>query len=677
MGRWADSRIQQPEDAVQHEAVTNPGPAPAYGPAAAVNAGVGNQAVARMVVQRTALTEAANTPSEVKAIPTFEGVDDLERVRLINVLLDQFWVGPDDELALESIWRSLGNEDHLVSFIQAFPGLWEKCVDRGADLTEIRPYRDIRTHFTHDITALARRYLSENEKVVQDELTALGPEGEPPGAGQSDRIAALQAAADTLVTLQQAQEAARQACVGWRVGDGGDVDPDWTGREVKYQVKFIPGQPPPLVTEPPDLPNGDVLPRPVVSYADVQRQFDDASKAIAARTEKYPALIGLARGGSSAATEAFATDHDPAHAREKLTAPLKKVLEDIAKTRGFLGGELDPLDLTPLHQQLYAGQAEVGGTTWTQGFRHEVATKAAKDHEIDRALTKLALQHVTQLAFLLAPLTSGASLMVLLGTAAVAQGVQTYGAYRQAQVATAAEGATVHQGTELIQPGTAEFARMNAEAETIAFSLALLSLGAEAFAAWRARVAARAAAADEEFTMSHGTNKEGFGGPEGPINVKHSPGADQDLGQGFYLTLDGDIATVYAEDRFARQGGAGRRRVLTFKIRRSELGDVVDIRRGGNFRKQWEDWLNARPKPILGMENPTFPTNRSMIMPNNRGTMFDEFLDTIGKKNADTIFAPLGDDVFTGVGTANGESTQVCIRSQAVADRLNAQMVAP
>ncbi|GAB3886709.1 hypothetical protein GCM10029964_051440 [Kibdelosporangium lantanae] len=243
MGRWDEGRIHQQEDAVQREAVNSAGPVPAYGPMAAVNAGVGNQAVARMVVQRTAVTEAAHTPSEVKAIPTFEGVDDLERVRLITILLDQFWVGPDDELALESIWRSLGNEDHLVSFIQANPGLWEKCVDRGADLTEIRPYRDIRTHFTHDITALAQRYLTENEKVVQDELTALGPEGEPPGAGQTDRIAALQAAADTLVTLQQAQEAARQACVGWRIGDGGEVDGDWTGRQVKFQVRFTPGQP--------------------------------------------------------------------------------------------------------------------------------------------------------------------------------------------------------------------------------------------------------------------------------------------------------------------------------------------------------------------------------------------------------------------------------------------------
>jgi hypothetical protein len=160
MGSRSVPDIRRPEagDLAEAQSQVEAMPPGVVSPATAVNAGVGNAAVSRMVAQRTPLTDAAKTPSDVKAIPTFAGVDDLERVRLINILLDQTWVGPDDELALESIWRSLGNEDHLVSFIEAYPGLWEKCIDRGADLTGIRPYRDIKTHFTHDIIALARRY---------------------------------------------------------------------------------------------------------------------------------------------------------------------------------------------------------------------------------------------------------------------------------------------------------------------------------------------------------------------------------------------------------------------------------------------------------------------------------------------------------------------------------------
>jgi hypothetical protein len=676
MGNHAAPRVSRPE-AVREEAEAQANPVTSGPVLAAVSAGVGNAAITRMIVQRTPATAAAQTPAEVKALPGFAGVDDLERVRLINVLLDQFWVGPDDELALESIWRSLLNEDHLVSFIEANPGLWEKCIDRGAELTEIRPYRDVKTHFTNDIIALARHYLTDNETVVQHELDALGPEGEPPGPDQAARIAALQAAADTLTTLQQAQEAAREARVGWRIGDGGEVDPDWTGRQVKYQVKFSPGGPPPLTQEPPDLPNGDIFLRPIVSYAQVKEQFDNASKAIAKRTEDYPALIGLARGGSSEATNAFVTDQDPRHARERLAAPLKKVLADIVATRGYLGGELDPLDLTPLHEQLYGGHAAVGGATWTRGFRHEVAAKAAQEHAIDRALTRLALQSVTQLAYLLAPLTSGASLVVVLGVAAVAQGVQAYGSYREAQVTSAAEGATVRPRTELVAPGSAEFARMNAEADAIAFGLALLALGAEAFQAWRARAQARAQATEERIQMHHGTDEgghQGLGGlEEGRIDVRRTGGADQDLGQGFYLTLDEDTAMAYA-DRRAIQRGTNGRRVLTFEIRRSELGDVVDIRKGGNYRAQWEEWLKAKPQLPGGGELPTIRSNRDLITPRNRGEMFDKFLDHIGKRRADTIIAPLGDDVFSGIESPHGESAQVCIRSQAVADRLNAQI---
>lgn len=37
-------------------------------------------------------------------------------------------------------------------------------------------------------------------------------------------------------------------------------------------------------------------------------------------------------------------------------------------------------------------------------------------------------------------------------------------------------------------------------------------------------------------------------------------------------------------------------------------------------------------------------------------------------EGADTIVAPLGDDVFIGITSGQGGATQVCIRSQAVAD---------
>jgi hypothetical protein len=56
----------------------------------------------------------------------------------------------------------------------------------------------------------------------------------------------------------------------------------------------------------------------------------------------------------------------------------------------------------------------------------------------------------------------------------------------------------------------------------------------------------------------------------------------------------------------------------------------------------------------------------------HRGEEFERFLRSIGMENADTVFGPLGDGVFTGITSGAGETTQVCIRSQRVANRLNA-----
>jgi hypothetical protein len=54
-----------------------------------------------------------------------------------------------------------------------------------------------------------------------------------------------------------------------------------------------------------------------------------------------------------------------------------------------------------------------------------------------------------------------------------------------------------------------------------------------------------------------------------------------------------------------------------------------------------------------------------------RGVMFEEFLQRIGRSNADVVVGPLGDGVFTGI-TSGRPATQVCLRSQAAADKLNA-----
>ncbi|BCW72425.1 hypothetical protein NicSoilB8_34690 [Arthrobacter sp. NicSoilB8] len=438
-------------------------------------------------------TEHIRTSDEVQQVASFAGVPDAERVRLFGIVLDQVWVGPRDEAALVRLWGSL-DEDGLVRFADAHPELWHQCISRGADLLDLPRYRAIQDRFRADVLALARQHLDNNERLIRGELAALGPPEEAPGMAAADRVAALQAAAASLSNLQRAQEAARQARVGWRLGDGGEVDADFVGREVKFQMPFRPGEPPPLTQEPEDVPNGDIFVQPVVPFADVQARYDAAAQAIAYSTSASPGLVGLIRAGSSAATEAFVTDADPASARDRLLAPLRGVLTDIGSTRANLGGRLNALDLTPLHDQLFEGTAG-GGVAWSTGFRRDVVRSMVVGHNIERAAARLALREVQHLALLFAPFTSGASLLLLLGGATAAAGLQAYLSHREAGVVAAAEGSAVEPGTALVRPGSAEFARMTTENDTIAFGLALLTLGAAGFQVWRAGAEARALSA--------------------------------------------------------------------------------------------------------------------------------------------------------------------------------------
>jgi len=161
--------------------------------------------------------------------------------------------------------------------------------------------------------------------------------------------------------------------------------------------------------------------------------------------------------------------------------------------------------------------------------------------------------------FMLAPFTSGASLLLLLGTATVAAGVQAYGSYREAQVAGAAEISSVRPGTELVTPGTAEHARLNAEADLMAFGLAVLTLGAEAFAAWWAGAQARRLRTEERVRMSHGTDQSGYQGlrslDEGRIDVAHAAGGHQDLGQGSTWPWTRRQPGIYGFRRGQQRGG--------------------------------------------------------------------------------------------------------------------------
>jgi len=188
-------------------------------------------------------------------------------------------------------------------------------------------------------------------------------------------------------------------------------------------------------------------------------------------------------------------------------------------------------------------------------------------------------------------------------------------------------------------------------------------------------------AADETITLYHGTRQPG--GVSKGIDVARSPGAGQDFGQGFSVTQDLEVAEQAAGMR-PEPGGTGMRTVLRWDIPKSKLGKIVDIRPGGKERALYEAWLKEPPSVAVGTglgSTPGFRTNEEYLSSygvEHRGAEFDIFLKANNLADADTIIGDIGTPTTSGgAALEHRVSTQITIRSQKVADELNAIMRGP
>jgi Domain of unknown function (DUF4157) len=191
------------------------------------------------------------------------------------------------------------------------------------------------------------------------------------------------------------------------------------------------------------------------------------------------------------------------------------------------------------------------------------------------------------------------------------------------------------------------------------------------------------AAREETITVYHGTRQKGFEGISEGIDVAHSPGENQDFSQGFYVSEDRAVAEQAAGMR-PEAGGTGRRYVLQWDLPKSKFGKIVDIRPGGNERAAWEAFLKEPPsltKNTALAERPGFRTNEEYLSGlgvEQRGVVFEEFLTANQLSDADSIFGEIGTPTTSGgAAPPGGPSTQITIRSQKVADELNAIIRGP
>ncbi|HYU84497.1 MAG TPA: DUF4157 domain-containing protein, partial [Kribbellaceae bacterium] len=432
-------------------------------------------------------------PSDVKSIPDVGQANEGEKLALLRILVDQGWVGPRDELVIEQIWRSFG--DRLATIASANMPLWQQCMDRGAELDELPQVVALQDRFVTDVKTVVTGYLFRNRQVVLDEMQRLGlplEAGAPvpeATADQQEQTRQLQAAAAAAAKLQKAQEQARRIFVGYEVQQavaGNEPVSSWV------PVPFDPNAPPQFESAPESF-LVPVVRVHTVPYREVKEKYDQATGLLNDLLVRYPSLFALTREGSSDVTAGFAARTDPQQARQQLAVATRAVIADIEATQRKLdGGDLEPLDLQPIHEQLFAGLAGGSAVRWGDALPRWAAGKLVGDHNFNQALIALGMNTASAAMFMLAPFTGGASLYLMLGGLAVT-GTKFYLSSQQYEALAQAAGTNVDPATKLVTPGQVEAAELTRTADLVALALAALAVGE--VAATKAIGAIRAAGA--------------------------------------------------------------------------------------------------------------------------------------------------------------------------------------
>ncbi|HVQ36135.1 MAG TPA: DUF4157 domain-containing protein [Pyrinomonadaceae bacterium] len=431
-------------------------------------------------------------PGDVKDIDDISKATVDERLALLRPLAYQGWVGPRDEWKIEEIWRSFG--DQAIRFVHADFLLWNQCIDVGAALEDLPVVKKLGEQFPTDVKEVVKGYLSQNRDFVAKEMSRLGiPADEKvpmadPTSEQVEEIENMQAAAAEVAKLQLAQEKARgNIFVGY---DAADNEPKpifhsdqpeesaLTKTPPFVPVTFNPYKPPALNSAPPGSFLTGVPQIKTTPYQEVKTKYDAATEQITRFQALYPALYAVSREGKSASTAAFANKASPAQARQQLGSAMRKLLHDIEETQKKVNeGKPDPLDLAPIHAQLYAGMKVSSSTVdWSDTLPKWVAKKLTVDHNFERALKDMLLETAAQAAFLLAPFTGGASIFVMLAGLAVT-GVKAYKSAEEYENLARASKISMVPGTELVTLGQVERAKMMMEADQVALALAALAVG--------------------------------------------------------------------------------------------------------------------------------------------------------------------------------------------------------
>jgi hypothetical protein len=452
--------------------------------------------------------------SAVGRIRDYGEATEKERMQLVDIMLDQFWVGPLDEYIVEDIWKSFG--DGVVAVAARNQSQWDRSIDRGAELLKLPAVRTVLDGFKSDVLGLAGSYLNVNEDYVNGELDRLRLVDKPQ-TSQADSDAytrELQRAAREVLRAREAQAGLRGVPVGYKYSVGpGELTPNKV--VVKYDPELRPQSP----------PEGNETP-PLATWEAVKAEDDRLQGVVRGVANAYPPIFALLESpamtpgnlpqddpGTSGTTaqllgikpltalEQLSKAATPEDVRSLAGTAMRGVLTNIQATRPKLQGSLDYRDLKPIHFQLFSGERTgASGTAWSQPFYKSLAQADIADHEATQFWISLGLSSLAAAAFIVAELaTAGsATFFAAAGIGVAASGAQATRSWSQYLDLAAAAGSNVTKETALVEKGQANAALIEAIINTVFAFIDVYAVAASAAKRLAAEEALRAARAAEE-----------------------------------------------------------------------------------------------------------------------------------------------------------------------------------
>ena len=394
----------------------------------------------------------------IKKITNFAAASEPQRIQFIGDLMNQTWVGPLDERALEQIWDSFG-PDGVLRIAGEHGDLWKNSIDRGASLLDIPAIRQVRDDLQRDVKELAKGYMKKNLDFANAEFQRLGIEQ---GDGPKSPTAALEAdlalqgvQADTQAAkvLLDQQAKLREVNIGWARGTAESSNTDTTDYKFEPEGK----QPQVEVLVDPRHPGRP----PAKSWEETKAQWDDVTAALAAITARNPTVFAAVASGGESVT-ALATQ-TPAQAKDTARKVLTTLRDNINRTTPKIdSGDLDWRDLTPIHDQLKAGTKGVSGRDWHGTFGKSVIDETIGDHKSHEFWVNLGLGTAAAALFIVAEIaTGGLATAALLGGLVISGGTAIAAWDNYDTLATAA-GSAGSDKTKVVSQGQVDDARIGA-----------------------------------------------------------------------------------------------------------------------------------------------------------------------------------------------------------------------